>query len=86
MALRLFGYVYKNGVRYSQEITSVSLNSDINCSIKLNGYNYDFTVNNIKISLPRAINSTSASGYQLYPYFGGDETAPQNISIKIKNI
>jgi hypothetical protein len=25
-------------------------------------------------------------GYQLYPYFGGDETAPHDINIWIKNL
>ena len=85
-ALRLFGYVYKSSVRYSQEITTIPFNTDITCSIKLSGYNYLITANGITVTLPRALNTASASGYQLYPYFGGDETAPKNISIKIKNI
>jgi hypothetical protein len=85
-ALRLFGYIYKSSVRYSQEITTIPFNTDITCSIKLSGYNYLITANGVTVTLPRASNSTSASGYQLYPYFGGDENAPKNIYIKIKNI
>ena len=85
-ALRLFGYVYKSSVRYSQEITAIPFNTDITCSIKLSGYNYLISANGITVTLPRASNAASATGYQLYPYFGGDETAPKNISIKIKNI
>jgi len=83
-ALRLFGYVYKNGVRNSLEIGNYNLNSDIICSIKLNGSSYIFTANGLSISLPRGPSTLTASGYQQYPYFGGDETAPHTINIKIK--
>ena len=85
-ALRLFGYVYKLGVRYSQEITSVPFNTDINCSIKLSGTNYIITAKGISINMPRGSSSITASGYQQYPYFGGDELAPHNIYIKIQNL
>lgn len=83
-ALRLYGYVYSKGVRYSQEITAVSLNTEILCSIKLSGSNYLITANGITVTLPRGLSTTKASGYQLYPYFGGDETAPQDITIDLK--
>ena len=34
--------------------------------------------------LPRERTSLTTTGYQLYPYFGGDETAPHPISIDIQ--
>jgi hypothetical protein len=83
-ALRLYAYVYNKGVRYSKEITSVSLNTDISCSIKLSGNTYIFSVNGVVVTMPRALSTTKASGYQLYPYFGGDETAPQDITIDLR--
>ena len=83
-ALRLYAYAYNKGVRESQEITPVTIGAEISCSISLSGYSYIFNVNNIIVTLPRANSTTSASGYQLYPYFGGDEVAPQNIYISIK--
>ncbi len=85
-ALRLYGYVYKNSVRFSTEITTVSIGVENNCSIKLSGSNYIFTVNGISVTLPRASSTSTASGYQLYPYFGGDEVAPHDISIYIRNL
>ena len=85
-ALRLYGYVYALGVRYSQEITSVVIGTDITCSIRLSGNSYIFTVNGISKTLPRGPSSTQASGYQLYPYFGGDETAPHTITILLRNL
>ena len=85
-ALRLYGYVYAMGVRHMQEITSVSIGADITCSIKLAGNTYLFTVNGVSISMPRGLSTTQASGYQQYPYFGGDETAPHLITILIKSL
>jgi hypothetical protein len=85
-ALRLYGYAYANGVRYSQEITAATIGTDITCSIKLVGNTYLFTVNGTSINLPRGSSSTQASGYQQYPYFGGDEVAPHLITILIKSI
>lgn len=85
-ALRLYGYVYANGVRYSQEITTVQIGADNNCSIRVAGNTYIFTVNGTSISLPRGPSSASASGYQQYPYFGGDETAPHRITILIRSL
>ena len=85
-ALRLYAYAYNKGVRESQEITAVSIGTEISCSISVSGYLYIFTANNVSVTLPRANSTSSASGYQLYPYFGGDEVAPQNIYISIKNL
>ena len=85
-ALRLYAYAYNKGVRESQEITPVSIGTEVSCSISVSGYLYIFTVNNVSVTLPRANSTSSASGYQLYPYFGGDEVAPQNIYISIKNL
>lgn len=85
-ALRLYAYAYNNGVREYQEITPVSIDADITCSIKLSGNTYLFTVNGITVSLPRASSSLTASGYQLYPYFGGDEVAPHTIYIWLRNL
>lgn len=85
-ALRLYAYAYNNGIRQSQEITTVAIGSEISCSISLSGYNYIFTVNGVSVTLPRASSTSSTSGYQLYPYFGGDEVAPNDINIWIKNI
>lgn len=83
-ALRLYAYAYNNGVRESKEITTIAIGADNLCSIALSGYNYVFTVNGVSVTLPRASSTSSTSGYQLYPYFGGDEVAPHDIFIWIK--
>lgn len=85
-ALRLYAYAYNKGVRLSTEITAVNIGVENNCSIKLSGFNYIFTVNGVTVTLSRANSTSSASGYQLYPYFGGDETAPHDIFIYIRSL
>lgn len=44
-ALRLFGYVYNNGVRDSKELGTVTIGSEINCSIKVTAKHYVFSLN-----------------------------------------
>lgn len=82
-ALRLFAYVYNDGVVSSQELTTVSFNTDIHCTIKVSGNKYEFLVNESIFEMSRKAETDKAVGYQLYPYFGGDETAPHDITIRI---
>jgi hypothetical protein len=83
-ALRLFAYVYNEGSVTSKELTTVAIGSEINCSIKVTSTNYLFTVDGTTTQLPRMATTEKAKGYQLYPYFGGDEVAPHQINIWIK--
>ena len=85
-ALRLFAYVYNAGSVTSKELTTINIGTEVNCSIKVTPTNYLFTVNGITTQLPRMATTEKAEGYQLYPYFGGDEVAPHEINIWIKNL
>lgn len=85
-ALRLYGYAYVGGELHYQEITPVTIGAEISCSIKLTAETYLFTINSISVSLPRGIFGSQASGYQQYPYFGGNEVAPHLITILIKSL
>jgi hypothetical protein len=83
-ALRLFAYVYNEGVVASKELTVVDIGKEINCSIQVANSSYLFTVNGIKEKMPRMAGTPKAKGYQLYPYFGGDEAAPHDVNIWIR--
>lgn len=85
-ALRLFGYIYNNTVVSYQEIGAVSIGEQHTCSIKVNGSSYIFTVDGKSITMPRESAGDMATGYKLYPYFGGDETAPHDMTIFIKEL
>jgi hypothetical protein len=84
--LELFGYVYNNGAFTAKYITSVPLNQEIGCSIQVQGNSYLLTANGITVSMVRAATTDQGMGYQLYPYFGGDEAAPHDIKIQVKNL
>lgn len=85
-ALRLFAYVYNAGVVSSEELTTVPIGAEITCSIKVSGNQYVFSVNDLVRSMPRAATTEKGKGYQLYPYFGGDESAPHDIRIFIRDL
>ncbi|MEJ7912244.1 MAG: hypothetical protein WKF70_03755 [Chitinophagaceae bacterium] len=85
-ALRLFAYVYNNGTVVSEEITAVTIGVENVCSIQITASEYIFTVNGQTQTLPRKSSTVTAMGYQLYPYFGGDEAAPHDVTIRIKNL
>jgi hypothetical protein len=94
-SLRLYAYSYANKIRYSQEICIVPINTDLNCSIKVTttgtyicsvSYFNGSAIVSFSTPIKRTPTTSVASGYQQYPYFGGDEVAPQPIYIKIKPI
>lgn len=82
--LEIHGYVYNNGERLSQYITSVSLGESHTYQIRITDDWYLFRVDNELANLPRTNNCDMGLYYMLYPYFGGDETAPHDIKILIK--
>ena len=85
-ALRLFAYVYNDAAVVSKELGIISIGEEIICNIKIEGSQYLFTANEYFQQLPRASKTYAGQGYQLYPYFGGDEPAPHDVRIWIKNI
>jgi hypothetical protein len=83
-ALRLFGYVYNNKVISKSEIMVIKIGTLYQCSIRVTADKYLFTVDEKTVLIPRSSTTITGSGYKLYPYFGGDETAPHDIHIWIK--
>ena len=83
-ALRLFAYIYNAGAVSSKELAIVDIGKEINCSIQVTSSSYLFTVNGITERMPRMASTPKGKGYQLYPYFGGDEAAPHDITILLK--
>lgn len=85
-ALRLFGYIYNYGIMSFEELGTISIGTEHTCSIKITATQYIFTVNGVSKSMPRASTTTTAKGYKLFPYFGGNEIAPHTIYIWIKEL
>lgn len=86
-ALWLYPYVHVNGTNLGAQNPQgyqVAIGAEIPCSITVSGNTYIFNINGNTVTTPRGLSSTTFSGYQEYPYFGGDETAPHKITIQIK--
>jgi hypothetical protein len=83
-SLYLFGYTYNNGKRSTKSLGTIEIGKDNSCSIKITPSFYIFTLNNTVDSMERKSTTVTATGYKLYPYFGGDEVAPHDIHIWIK--
>ena len=84
--MRLFGYIYNNGIRESKELGTIAIGNENNCTIKVTATAYQFLLNGKIDSLPRNTTTFKAEGYKLYPYFGRDELAPHLIDIFIKEL
>jgi len=85
-ALRLFAYIYNNGSVISKELKTINIGEEIRCNIQVTSSSYLFSVNDLTERFPRMATTAKAKGYQLYPYFGGDEVAPHDVNIYIKSL
>lgn len=83
-ALELFGYIYNNGVMSFTNLGSVSIGAEHQCTIAVTEQYYIFTLNGVSTNMPRSSTTAKGIGYKLFPYFGGDESAPHDIKIWIK--
>jgi hypothetical protein len=83
--LEIHAYTYLNKVRQSKLVDIVELNKAYTYEIILTDNKYTFKLNGKTVELPRHCNG-QGEGYQLYPYFGGDETAPHDIIIAIREL
>lgn len=83
-ALRLFAYTYNKAIRDSKELAVIPVGQDVHCAIKVAKDRYVFSVDEKSETMPRLSTTTTAQGYQLYPYFGGDEVAPHDVRIWIR--
>ncbi len=82
-SIEIHAYVYNNGVRSTQYMKSVNIDETHQYSIKIDGDSYIFTIDGEIVVMNRTNNCTTGLYYKLFPYFGGDEVAPHDISIWI---
>lgn len=82
--LQIHAYSYNGGERNFEYITPVALNKEYTYTVEMTDDAYIFTLDGKTVSVERSCTG-EAAGYKLFPYFGGDEKAPHNISIVIKD-
>ena len=82
-SLEILWYKREDGDFSFGNITTVDLNTSYHYSITFTEDLYILTVDGIEVEVDRKC-SESYRKYYLYPYFGGDEKAPHDITIRIK--
>jgi hypothetical protein len=82
--LVVYVYAYSNGIRAIRKLSTVDIRKIFSCSVTAGENQYYFTVAGKTDSLARHCRGGTFSRYKLFPYFGGDETAPHDINIFIK--
>jgi len=83
--LQIGEYRYLDGEREYSLISTVPLNEKNSGRIVTQNDQYQITVNDVEVTRERSCTERN-TGYWLFPYFGGDETAPHNISIRVRHI
>ena len=83
--LEIWAYTYANNERKYVFIDTVALNEFQNYEIEFTANQYIFRLNSKTIELSRKCEG-STNGYKLFPYFGGDETAPHDVTIWIEDV
>jgi hypothetical protein len=84
--LDIMAYVYNDGERIIEKIGVAKIGQANYYDIQITSDSYLFNFNGNSISIKRGQTCDQGAYYLLFPYFGGDEVAPHNISIYIKRI
>jgi hypothetical protein len=84
--IQLFAYCYVNKVRKESFICALNIGETYKLSILKTRDKYFFAVSGQGVLAQKSIihNKTINMGYQLFPYFGGTEVAPQDIKILLQ--
>ena len=83
-SLEIHWFKHENGHFSFAKICSISLCEPHDYCLKFNSSKYDLCVDETCVSVDRSC-SNNYRKYKLYPYFGGEESAPHSIKIKVKN-
>lgn len=80
--IELLAYCYRNKERIIQSLAELSFGQEYNLKLEVNEGTYSFFIEEGLTGLvPKNHNKKLA--FPLGPYFGGNQTAPHNITIKI---
>ncbi len=82
--IEIFTYTYNQGKVNYLFITDANIDSEYNASISISNDKYIYSFDNISLTINRGCSNNVNIGTILYPYFGGNRTAPHDIFIKIK--
>ena len=85
-AIDIYAYCYSDSVRQSKLMGSLRPKEKADMSIVASTKKYIFRFKDKFETMERTCSAEQIEGYQLYPYFGGDEPAPHKMKIYIKEL
>ena len=84
-AIEIFGYAYQDGVLNFEYITDIAIHETAEFKIQLTEQSYVLQVKGeTTLEMERMVRNTVGVYYLLFPYFGGNEPAPHDVNIFIK--
>ena len=86
-AVRIYTYCYINGKRVAEvELGQAEIDKPLDYRLEIRQNTYIFTFKGKQTVILRGCTNPALFKYRLFPYFGGTEAAPQNITIKLKEL
>lgn len=85
-AMHIHAYCYAGTVRSYKELGTVALGKAFDCKLYVLPDKYIFELEGKKDTMMRGCPDNTAIGYKLLPYFGGDEPAPHDVRVKIREM
>jgi hypothetical protein len=87
-SLQVMAYVYNHAKVSSKFLAAVPLATPHRYTLSMDSEHYYFTIDGLvnKVSMKRTKNCDNGIYYLLYPYFGGNNTAPHDVDIYMKRI
>ena len=82
-SLEIHWFKHENGGFMFDKMCTIELNKSYIYELNITNWDYNLKVNNVCVWVGRNC-VKNKKRYFLYPYFGGNETAPHDISIEIK--
>lgn len=82
--ISLFAYSYSDGVRTIVPLGEAKPYESLYFEIDLRGSEYKFTHKEFFVKTPRSKDTNKGSFFRLFPYFGGNQTAPNDMMLYIR--
>jgi len=87
--IEILAYWYDDGVRYHEHLLHIDLEEEVGLEILCLDDKFYFTAKTLFDHVQHTVelnNKPCSVKYKLYPYFGGNQKAPNDISIFLKEI
>lgn len=83
--LQILAYVYRDGDFTFEKMGAIPLNTEVEMEIRILNGQYLFSGEGLDaLAIERSAICDSGENYWLWPYFGGNQPAPHDITIQLK--